>query len=162
MNDNNEENQQFTGEANPHISVNAQYIKDLSFENPSAPHSLSSLKDAPKIDLSLDLNVKRLAEDDSYEVTMTIEATGSNSAFEKLFVVELVYAGVFTLQNIPEDQHQILLAVHCPAMIFPFARKVIADVTQDGGFQPLMIDPIDFGMLYHKKLLEESQTQGNA
>jgi preprotein translocase subunit SecB len=162
MSDINDQNREFTGEGNPHISVNAQYIKDLSFENPNAPQSLASLKDAPKIDLSLDLNVTRLQEEGSFEVAMSIEATGSNSAYEKLFVVELVYAGVFTLQNIPEDQHQILLAVHCPAMIFPFARKIIADVTQDGGFQPLMIDPIDFGMLYHRKMLEESQSQGNA
>jgi preprotein translocase subunit SecB len=162
MEENKDQNTEHSSEAMPHISVNAQYIKDLSFENPNAPQSLASLKEAPKINLSLDLNVTRLQEEGSFEVALSIEASGSNSKFEKLFVVELVYAGVFTLQNIPEDQHQILLAVHCPAMIFPFARKIIADVTQDGGFQPLMIDPIDFGMLYHKRLLEESQSQGNA
>jgi preprotein translocase subunit SecB len=162
MTDMNEQNEELGAQGNPHISVNAQYIKDLSFENPNAPQSLASLKDAPKIELSLDLNVTRLNDENTYEVAMSIEAIGKNSKFDKLFVIELVYAGVFELQNIPQDQHQVILAVHSPSMIFPFARKVIADVTQDGGFQPLMIDPIDFGMLFHKKLLEESQAQGNA
>ncbi|XVN41807.1 MAG: protein-export chaperone SecB [Rickettsia endosymbiont of Argas persicus] len=140
-------------ESIPHISVNAQYIKDLSLENPSAPSSLAALEHRPQIDLSLDINITNLSEENFYEVELNIEAVARNEKY-KLFQVELKYAGVFNLINIAPEQHQILLSVHCPAMIFPFARKIIASCTQDAGFQPLMIDPIDFGALYHKKISE--------
>ncbi len=134
----------------PHIAVNAQYIKDLSFESPEAPRSLVSFERNPQIDLFLDLNIFNLPEKNFYEVELNIEAKAINEK-HKLFIVDLKYAGVFNLINIAEGQHQMILAIHCSAMIFPFARKIIADVTQDGGFQPLMIDPIDFCALYHKK-----------
>ena len=137
----------------PHISVNAQYIKDLSFENPGAPASLISTSNPPHIDLALDLNIQRMPEDEYFEVEIIISAKAT-SENKTLFIVDLKYAGIFHLINVPEEQIQILLTVHCPAIIFPFARKIIADVTQDGGFQPLMIDPIDFGALYNKKLNE--------
>jgi preprotein translocase subunit SecB len=136
----------------PHIAVNAQYIKDLSFENPGAPSSLVNIMN-PQIDLSLDLNISKLPEENYFEVEISIEAK-ANHENQILFRADLKYAGVFNLINIPQEQQQALLAIHCPSMIFPFARKIIADVTQDGGFQPLMIDPIDFGALYHKKLSE--------
>ena len=135
----------------PHISVNAQYLKDFSFENPSAPSSLVSLNKNPEIDLTLDLNITRIPGENLFEVEILIEAKAMNEG-ATIFIVDLKYAGIFNLINIPEEQEQMLLAVHCPALIFPYARKIIADVTQDGGFQPLMIDPIDFGLLYHKKL----------
>lgn len=137
----------------PHISINAQYIKDLSFENPSAPRSLA-LSVRPQIELSLDLNIARLPEENFFEVELNIEAK-ADCQEQTLFIIDLKYAGVFNLINIPQEQQQALLAIHCPSMIFPFARKIIADVTQDGGFQPLMIDPIDFAALYHKKLAEK-------
>ena len=139
---------------NPHISVNAQYIKDFSFENPGAPGTLASLEGAPQIDLALDLNVQKMPEEDYYEVEISISAKAVIET-KTLFVVDLKYAGIFNLINIPEDQIKMLLAVHCPAIIFPYARKIIADVTQDGGFQPLMIDPVDFGILYNKKMTEQ-------
>ncbi len=137
----------------PHISVNAQYIKDLSFENPGAPGSLVNMNNQPQIDLALDLNIQRMPEDGYFEVEIIINAKATNED-KTLFIIDLRYAGVFHLINVPEEQIQMLLAVHCPAIIFPFARKIIADSTQDGGFQPLMIDPIDFGVLYSKKLNE--------
>lgn len=137
----------------PHISVNAQYIKDLSFENPGAPGSLIMGDAQPTIDLALDLNIQKLPEDEYFEVEIIINAKASNED-KTLFIVDLTYAGVFHLANIPEDQIQMILAVHCPAIIFPYARKIIADATQDGGFQALMIDPIDFGVLYSKKMNE--------
>src|ERR1044071_1347570 len=118
----------------PHIAVNAQYIKDLSFENPGAPGSLVNIRN-PQIDLSLDLNISKLPEENYFEVEISIEAKASHEN-QTLFRVDLKYAGVFNLINIANDQQQALLAIHCPSMIFPFARKIIADVTQDGGFQP--------------------------
>lgn len=148
--------QEHANDSMPHIAVNSQYIKDLSFENPEAPGSLAAVKGTPKIDLSLDLNVRPLPEDDFFEVELNIEAEAKFEE-QRLFIVALTYAGVFHLINIPQEQRDALLAVHCPAIIFPFARKIIADATQDGGFQPLMIDPIDFGALYHKKMTEQQQ-----
>ncbi len=135
----------------PRISVEAQYVKDLSFENPRAPASLSN-SGKPSIDLSLDLHVVRLAEDkDIFEVILNIEAKAVVES-DPLFVVELIYAGVFTLYNIENEiDRKFILGTHCPALLFPFARNIIADVTQSGGFQPLMIDPIDFAALYASK-----------
>lgn len=158
---------------NPHISINAQYIKDLSFENPKAPFSLVSIGKNPQIDLRVDLNITKLPEEDFFEVELSIEASArkefnsnnnetkeaSFDAKEKdnlvFFVVELKYAGIFHLINVEPENQEALLSIHCPNLIFPFARKIIADTTQDGGFQPLMIDPIDFGLLYHKKMNQD-------
>lgn len=137
----------------PHISVNAQYIKDFSFENPGSPGAMTGINSNPEIDLSLDLNVQRMPEENFFEVEISINAKAKHDG-KTLFIVDLKYAGIFNLINIPEDQMQMLLAVHCPSIIFPYARKIIADATQDGGYQPLMIDPIDFGVLYSKKMME--------
>ncbi|RTK92838.1 MAG: protein-export chaperone SecB [Rickettsiales bacterium] len=139
----------------PHIAVQAQYIKDFSFENPNAPASLTNLDKSPQIDLALDLNVQKLPEDDYFEVEISINAKAISNQ-KTLFLVDLKYAGIFHLINIPQEQMEMLLAVHCPAIIFPYARKIIADATQDGGFQPLMIDPVDFGILYSKKMMENN------
>ncbi len=144
-----------TPENMPHISVNAQYIKDLSFENPGAPASLANMEGGPAIDLSLDLNVSKMEERGIFEVEIIINAKAKNKD-KTLFIIDLTYGGVFEILNMPQEQMEVILAVHCPSIIFPFARKIIADVTQDGGFQPLMIDPIDFGMLYGKKLAEKN------
>lgn len=138
----------------PHVSVISQYIKDFSFENPEAPNSLTRLQEPPKVDLSLDLNINKMKnEDNTFEVSLNIEASAKTEEM-KLFVVELVYAGIFTLQNIPQDQQEAVLAIHCPSMIFPFARRIISDITQESGFQPLRIDPIDFARMYNQKILE--------
>lgn len=128
--------------------INGQYIKDLSFENPNAPMSLVSVSSAPKIDLSVDINVVRLNEE-SFEVALKIssKATAEEVA---LFLVELEYAGIFSLVNIKEEDLEQILFINCPTILFPFARRVIADATRDGGFQPLMIEPIDFTGLYLK------------
>ncbi|MCP4648679.1 MAG: protein-export chaperone SecB [PVC group bacterium] len=141
----------------PHIAVNVQYIKDFSFENPGSPGILSKIDKRPQIDLSLDLNIKKLPEENYYEVEISITAKAVIKK-ETLFIVDLKYAGIFNLINIPKEQVKGLLAVHCPAIIFPYARKIIADVTQDGGFQPLMIDPVDFGLLYNKKMIESNSS----
>jgi preprotein translocase subunit SecB len=139
----------------PKISVEAQYIKDLSFENPNAPSSLSGGA-KPTIDLSLDLHVMRISEEkDVFEVILTIEANATSNQ-DPLFVLELKYAGVFTVSGVSEDERKVILGVHCPALLFPFARAIISDVTQSGGFQPLMIDPIDFGALFQSKMMQDA------
>jgi preprotein translocase subunit SecB len=138
----------------PEITVTAQFIKDLSFEN-AAPPGRVKIDSAPVIDLSLDIHVAKLSEDGYFEVTLNINVKAAHKQ-DTLFIVELKYAGIFRLVNVPSDQQRAMLSVHCASMIFPYARKIIADVTQDGGFQPLMMDPIDFARLYYKRLAEES------
>lgn len=131
----------------PHVAINSQYIKDLSFENPDSPESFTKVKAAPKIDLVLDVQVKKI-EDDNYEVVLKIN---SKATHEKttLFIAELEYAGLFTVKDCAdENQKEQILLIYCPNLIFPFARRVIADLTRDGGYQPLMINPIDFASLY--------------
>ncbi len=143
----------------PHISIISQYIKDFSFENPKAPQSLAKQEKSPEVELALDLNINKIeGMDNTYEVALNIEASAKTPDMT-LFVLELVYAGMFVLHNIPEEQHELPLAIHCPAMIFPFARRIISDMTQESGFQPLRIDPIDFARMYHKKIMEREDSE---
>ena len=134
---------------NSQIAINIQYLKDLSFESPNAPMSLTAMKEQPQVDLNLDLATKPLQEN-VYEVAINIKASIKVDNLN-IFVVDLTYAGVFSLINIPADQVEPLLLVHCPNILFPFARRILADVTRDGGFQPLMVDPVDFYSLYQNK-----------
>jgi len=128
--------------------VKGQYIKDLSFENPHAPHSLTAATARPAIDVDVDLKAQKLQED-IYEMTLHIAARATAEG-STLFLVELAYAGIFQLTNIPEDRIEPIVLIDCPFVLFPFARRVIADVTRDGGFPPLMLDPIDFHALYQQ------------
>lgn len=130
------------------LVVNAQYVKDLSFENPRAPMSLQQSEEAPRIDVNVDVQATRLGET-NYEVILALTAT-ANSGDDKVFLVELSYGGLFTLGGIPEEHIQPVLLIECPRLLFPFARAVIADMTRDGGFAPLMIQPVDFAEMYRR------------
>jgi len=143
------------GQAPAPIMVNAQYVKDLSFENPGAPKMLMELKEAPDVNVNVDVKAQKYG-DNVYEVSLVVEAKASHKN-ETVFVVECTYAGVFTLNNIPEDQVQPVLLVECPRLLFPYARAVVSDATREGGFAPLMIAPIDFAGLYLQQ-----QQQGGA
>ena len=134
-------------EAVPSLAINAQYIQDLSFENPRAPDSLASGQ--PEVKVSVEVTARQLG-DARYESSIGINATAQN-ADQTVFLVELKYGGVFTLANIPADRIQLVCMIECPRMLFPFARRIIADVTRDGGFPPLMLDPIDFVRLYQQR-----------
>ncbi|MDI9350039.1 MAG: protein-export chaperone SecB [Candidatus Symbiobacter sp.] len=128
------------------FSVNFQFVKDLSFENPFAPDSLVGQKTSPDVTVQVNVNARPLAGN-HYEVELKIHAEAESSE-GVVFLVEVTYAGVFTLNNIPDTHVQPLLLVECPRFLFPFARAIIADVTRDGGFPPLMIQPVDFLALY--------------
>lgn len=130
----------------PSFTVKGQYVKDLSFENPKAPQSLVPTEKAPSIDVNVDLKAQKL-QDDVYEMTLHIAARALSDG-APLFLVDLEYAGIFHLVNIPQEQTERILLIDCPFVLFPFARRVISDVTRDGGFPPLMLDPIDFHSLY--------------
>lgn len=137
------------GGVNQQLIINAQYIKDLSFENPRAPHSLLQQKEAPEVQLGVDVKAQTLGQD-VYEVLLTISAK-ANSAGEVVFVTELAYAAVITLRNAPQEVVPLLVLVETPRLLFPFARSIIANATREGGFPPLLIHPIDFADLLRRQ-----------
>jgi preprotein translocase subunit SecB len=128
--------------AGQRLIVNAQYIKDLSFENPRAPQSLTQQASSPAVDINVDVNANNLSPD-TYEVVLTIKASAKINN-DPLFLLELVYGAVVTALNMPRDMLPAVLLVETPRLLFPFARNIIADATRDGGFPPLMVNPIDF------------------
>ena len=148
------------GAAGAQLRVLTQYVKDLSFENPNAPNSLGPVDEQPSINLRVDVGVKRLADTD-YEVALKIGAEAVVKD-KPLFIVEAEYAGLFRLTNILEADLEAVLVVECPRQIFPFARRILTDVTRDGGFPPLLIDPIDFVNLYNQRREQMAQQVAEA
>lgn len=148
----------------PQAGILAQYVKDLSFENPNAPGSLQ-MQGQPKIEINVNVNA-RAGGQDMYEVELKIEASArAQDGGTLAFQVELLYAGLFRLVGAPEEALEPFLVVEAPRILFPFARRVIADCVRDGGFPPLMLEPIDFGGLYLRQLEARgagAQTFGNA
>ena len=139
--------------AAPSLNVLAQYVKDLSFESPGAPMSLRQRDKAPAINVSVNVNANPLNDTD-FDVILTLDAQ-AKAGEEVLFHAELVYGGVFKLQNFPKEHVLPVLFVECPRMLFPFARQIIADVTRNGGFPPLLIDPIDFAGMFQQRIAQE-------
>jgi preprotein translocase subunit SecB len=146
----------------PPLVVNIQYVKDMSFEVPNAPAIYSQLRAQPQVNINLDVNARKLQENQHvYEVVLMIRAearepTGGNGGAPDaggptVFVAELAYAGVFTLNNLPDNAVEPVLLVECPRILFPFARNILADVTRDGGFPPVLLQPIDFVALWQSR-----------
>jgi len=142
------------------LRVLTQYVKDLSFENPNAPQMLGPVDEQPSIGIRVDVGVKRMSDTD-YEVALKIGAEATVKE-KPMFLVEIEYAGLFRLTNIPEQDLEAVLVVECPRQIFPFARRALADVTRDGGYPPLMIDPIDFVSLYQQRREQMAQEVAGA
>lgn len=140
----------------PQLFVNAQYVKDLSFENPRAPHSLIQQKAQPEVALDVDVKVANLAPE-LYEVALTISATAKAEG-ETVFIVQLTYCGVVTAKNAPQPILTTMILVETPRLLFPFARNVIASATRDGGFPPLLINPIDFSELMRREQAQAGAT----
>jgi len=141
----------------PMMIVNAQYVKDLSFENPNAPASLSQQGGEPNVQIAIDVNADQIA-DKSFEVSLTLRAEGT-SGEDALFIVEIVYAGIFTLGEVPDEYVPPMLYIEAPRQLFPFARAIIADAVRDGGFPPLLVQPIDFMSMYQQRV---AQVQADA
>jgi preprotein translocase subunit SecB len=139
--------------APPSLSVLAQYTKDFSFESPGAPNSLRGRDKAPAININVNVNANPLSETE-FDVTLTLTAKASVEN-EVLFNAELVYGGVFRVVNFPKEHVLPILFIECPRLLFPFARQIIADATRNGGFPPLMLDPIDFAKMFQQKLAED-------
>ena len=136
----------------PQLNVLTQYTKDFSFENPNAPRSLTPPQQPPAINIQINVNAKGLAETD-YEVELKIEGK-ADSGGTVLFGFDLTYAGVFRIQNVAQENIHPLVMIECPRLLFPFAREIVATAVRDGGFPPLLIDPIDFVALYRQKMSE--------
>lgn len=133
----------------PIFRLQKMYIKDLSFENPNAPHIFLGKQPEPKVEVNLAVKNQKL-ENDHWEVSLSITATVSNDADkdQTLFIVELEHAGVFLLKNIPEEHIQMVLGVDCPTMLLPFTRQIISQVSIDGGFIPFLLEPMNFMALF--------------
>lgn len=141
----------------PQIALISQYVKDLSFENPNAPAAYQ-WPDQPQIDVQFNIGADRVA-DEVLEVSLKIEVKAV-APQGTAFAVELLYAALFGMRNVPEDQIQPFMLAEAPRLIFPFARRVLADAIRDGGFPPLLLDPIDFGALYLQQAQAMEQTAG--
>jgi len=141
----------------PSFSLIGQYIRDMSFENPGAPASIMLGGPNPNFQVGINVGVKKQSED-LYAVEITLNAKADREK-NVLFNVELIYGGVFRMKNIPEKDLAPLLLVECPRLIFPFARQVLATITQQGGFPPLMMEPVDFQAIYLQNLksLQDAQ-----
>ena len=129
----------------PMFTINAQYVKDLSFENPNIP-GLIQLEKEPSVEMNIDVKGAKL-DDNLYEVVLTLLCRG-NSGDVALFVAELSYASLVSLNNVPDEQIQRLLVVDCPTLMFPFARNIIAEVTRDGGYPPILMQVVDFKAIF--------------
>ncbi|WP_295557905.1 protein-export chaperone SecB [uncultured Hyphomicrobium sp.] len=143
-----EENGQKTIEAR----VVGQFIKDLSFENPNIGKLLTNPGETPNIKLEINVAAKRM-QPDLFESAIDFKAVASNTD-GTIYDLELVYAGLFQIRNIPEQALEPFLLINCPTLIFPFLRRLVADITREGGFPPLMLDPIDFGQLFVRRKQE--------
>ena len=143
------------------LVVNIQYVKDLSFEVPGAPQVFSQIRSQPQVSINLDVQARRVQEGQSvFEVAIMIRAEAHDNSQQKepaagpgptVFVAELTYAGVFTLSGLPDTAIEPVLLVECPRILFPFARNILSDVTRDGGFPPVLLQPIDFVALWQSR-----------
>lgn len=134
---------------NPSIKVAGQYLKDLSFESPNAPKSLQSPGSNPNLQVDIHVNANKL-EGEIFESAIHFKAHASNDE-GTIYLLEAVYAGAFEVKNIPGEALEPLMLINCPAILYPFLRRLVSDVTQEGGFPPLLLDPIDFAALYQKR-----------
>lgn len=139
----------------PQINVLGQYIKDLSFESPNASRFTRGPGKNPNLQLNFNVQVTNLGHE-TFEVALALEGE-AKSEEGLLYKIELEYAGAFALRNLPQEAIQPVLYIECPALLFPFIRRLVADLSREGGFPPLLLDPIDFGGLYRSKAHEAAQ-----
>ena len=142
--------------AAPQLSVLTQYIKDFSFENPNSPNSLLPKEKQPEINININVSANPMSETD-FEVVLHLEAKAGQGK-DMMFNAVLSYAGIFRLVNIPEEAKHPAVLIECPRLLFPFARHIISDATRNGGFPPLMIDPVDFARLYQSRMAQAAQS----
>ena len=145
--------------AEPSIQVIGQYLKDLSFESPKAPASLKSPGTNPNLKVDINVNANKLDED-VYESGIQLKIHASNDE-GTIYMLEAVYAGAFQIKNLPENALEPVMLINCPTILYPFMLRIISEMTQEGGFPPLLLDPIDFATLY-KQRKAGGEVQGTA
>ena len=153
--------QMTNGEDNlPQVAILSQYVKDLSFENPNAP-AVYQWGEQPQIGVDVNIGASKLG-DEIHEVSLRLDVRATANGGQTAFAVDLLYAGLIAIRNVSDEQAQPFLLAEAPRLLFPFARQIISHAVQDGGFPPLMLDPIDFGGLYMQKAQEGSIEGGAA
>ena len=141
----------------PMLSVLAQYTKDQSFENPNAPDSLRSGLEAPAIQIGIEIG-RQMLEGDNVEVTLMLKAEARRGD-QVAFIAELEYAGLFAFQGVSVEEIQPLILIECPRLLFPFARQIMASMTQNGGFPPIMLEPPDFAAMFRDEMMRRAADQ---
>lgn len=139
------------------IVIHAQYIKDLSFENPNTPESLRGAGGAPEMDVNIGMDARKIPseqEENLYEVALNVRAEATRKG-ENVFIAELQYAMTVSLNDVPQEQHHPLLLIEIPRMAFPYARQILSDLTTQGGYPPLLLNPVDFQALYMDRFKDE-------
>ncbi len=150
-----------TGQPQPaQLNVIAQYVKDFSFENPNAPRPMIEPTGQPAINVQINVNPRQLSPTD-FEVELKIEGK-ADAGGSTIFAFDLAYAGLFRLQNIPQEHLGALIMIECPRILFPFARDIVATSTIHGGFPPLLLDPVDFAALYQQRMAAQGQPHPTA
>ena len=158
------------GQAPASLTILAQYVKDLSFENPDAPNSLRPRQTAPRINININVQSNQLtgaavlpggAQGSDYEVELKMEARAVDGD-KALFAIELAYAGIFRITNVPAEQIRAVMLIEGPRLLFPFARQILAEASRNGGFPPLMVDPVDFSALYRQRMAQAQAAAGAA
>ena len=145
------------------MSVLAQFVRDMSFENMVAQKGISGADVQPDIQVAVSLDARKRSADHQYDIVTKFKVTSKNKANgDTLFLLEVDYAGVFHVEGVPEEQLHPFLLIECPRLLFPFVRRIISDVTRDGGFPPLNIDTVDFLALYRTELARRAQAQAAA
>ena len=146
--------------APPQLNVLAQYVKDFSFENPNAPSSLSSFQQSqPAINIQINVQVNAMNATD-FEVVLKTEGKAEREG-KVLFSFDLSFGGVFRIQNVPQESLHPVVMIECPRLLFPFSREIVAAAVRNGGFPPLLLDPVDFVALYRQSLAQQQAAQGN-
>ena len=142
----------------PMLQVLTQYTKDVSFENPNAPDSLRNDQPAPTISINIEIGRQMLSED-TVEVVLMLKAEARRE--EKVaFIAEVEYGGLFSFQNIGAEEIQPLIMIECPHLLFPFARQIMAELTQNGGYPPIMLEPPDFAAMFRDEMMKRAQSAG--
>ena len=145
----------------PGFRILAQFVRDLSFENPRAPDSLRAAGGAPpQIDMGVEMNAKG-RPDGLFEVDLKLSCRADRNG-EPVFHIELLYGGLFQIQGVPAEEMETVLLIECPRFLFPFARQIIANLTTEGGFPAFRMDPLDFGAIYMARRAQQSPIAGNA
>lgn len=144
----------------PRMQVLAQYIRDMSFENVVAQKGINGADVQPELSVQVSLDARKRQADHQFEVTTKFRVASTNAADKSpLFLLELDYGGIFHVEGVPEEQMHPYLLIECPRMLFPFVRRIVSDVTRDGGFPPVNLDTVDFLALYRNELVRRAEAQ---